>query len=216
MKRLTTLFLFCMIISAAIARKTVGPDRHRVAFTGMLTSSITWQLEGSYHFMISPYVGIGGGIGCWEAFDPDGFPWGQGWEIDDESEKITSVYLHPSVILRSPALKLGNVGLRLIAEPGIMLDFPYSMVWINEVSPEGRFIDNHHIGTGRGQWCAFDCRMGLCVDFGQIDIIAGWMVSNFDIYSMRRHLSYDGVRFSKFYPRKPFMQGAYLSISYTF
>ncbi len=47
-------------------------------------------------------------------------------------------------------------------------------------------------------------------------ISVGYLMSNLDIYSQMRHLSYEGISFEKFYPKRNFMQGAYLSCSYYF
>ena len=41
-------------------------------------------------------------------------------------------------------------------------------------------------------------------------------MSNLDVYNQYRHLSYNENSFDKFYPKKPFMQGAYISCSYNF
>lgn len=59
------LVVFILITSPLIllAKETVDKTHHRVGFNGALTSSDTWQLEFSYHYMLNKYVGLGGSVG---------------------------------------------------------------------------------------------------------------------------------------------------------
>ena len=188
---------------------------NRVSITGMLTSACSWQLELGYHYMFNHYIGIGGAIGGWEVYYEEGFPSGSNWQIESDDNKPWNIYLHPSVILKTPALKIGQVDLGLFAEPGIMMNIPYAQVWIRQDThwPE---YDDKRVSTSAGQWCAMDLRAGVYVNIGPCGFNAGYLMSNFDVYSQYRHLSYNGVPFSKFYPKKSFLQGAYLTLSYYF
>ncbi|MCI7273332.1 hypothetical protein MR642_03295 [bacterium] len=117
--------------------------------------------------------------------------------------------------LKSPALKIKDAYLGVYAEPGLMMNIPYHSVYIDKTTnrPETEY---EKISTSKGQWCAMDLRVGIYVNVGPCGISAGYTMSNFDIYSQRRHLSYNGVSFSQFYPKKSFTQGVYLTLSYYF
>lgn len=76
------------------------------------------QLEFGYHYMFNRYVGIGGAVGAWQVYFEDGFASGSNWDIESDDNKPWNFFLRPSVILKTPALRLGQVNLGLFAEPG--------------------------------------------------------------------------------------------------
>lgn len=214
MKRL---LLLIVVISPLIllANNEDNQTHHRVGFNGALTSSDSWQLEFSYHYMFNRYVGLGGSVGSWKVWYEDGWASGKNWNIDEDDNKPWNFYLRPSVLLKTPALKYRACAWSIFAEPGIMLNIPYQRVCI-EKTQNWSIIDYEYISTTKGQWLALDLRIGVSLDVGPCGISAGYMMSNLDVYSQYRHLTYNGVSFDKFYPKKPFMQGAYLSCSYNF
>lgn len=59
-------------------------------------------------------------------------------------------------------------------------------------------------------------RLGVYLNLGPCGFSAGYMMSNLDVYSGYRKLSYRGLSFGQFYTEKSFMQGAYLTLSYYF
>lgn len=181
----------------------------------MLTSSDSWQLEMGYHYMFNRYVGVGGSIGGWQVYYEEGFASGSNWGIESEYNKPWNIYLRPSLVLKSPAIKLKQVDLGLFAEPGLMMNIPYTKVWIRQNTnwPE---YESNSVSTCKGQWLGLDIKLGIYVNFGPLGFSAGYMMSNLDVYSQYRHLSYRGVSFEGFYPKKSFMQGAYLTASYYF
>ncbi len=190
-------------------------SHHRASISGLLTSSDSWQLEGAYHYLFNRYIGIGGAIGGWKVYFEEGWPSGKDWEIDSDDSKPFSIYLRPSVILKSPAVKIKQVDLGLFAEPGVMLNVPYSHVNIRQYRGWPNF-EYKSVSTTKGQWFAMDLRLGIYANIGPLGISAGYMMSNLDVYSQYRHLSYKGISFKEFYPKKSFMQGAYLILSYYF
>ena len=54
----------------------------RIAFNGTFSSSYSWQLDASWHYMINPYIGLGASIGTWEVVYPDGHPEGADWRVE--------------------------------------------------------------------------------------------------------------------------------------
>lgn len=189
--------------------------QNRVSFSGLLTSSDSYQLEASYHYMFNRYIGLGGALGYWSVWYEDGWAAEKDWEIESGDNKPYNLYLRPSVVLKTPALKIRQVDIGLYAEPGLMLNLPYTGVNIRQYTHWPDY-NLKHTSTSKGQWFAVDLRLGGFVSFGPCGFSAGYTMSNFDVYSQYRHLSYKGNTFSKYYPKRPFMQGAYLTASYYF
>ncbi|MDE6240149.1 MAG: hypothetical protein K2M54_09235 [Muribaculaceae bacterium] len=217
MKRFLLFIPFMMIIalSASAYDGETNFTHNRATFSGMLTSSDCWQLEISYHYMFCKYLGIGGGAGILKNYFVDGYASGRDWNIDSDDEKPQHLYLHPSIVLRSPSLHIKQTRWGLYAEPGAILTIPYTNVSIRQYNHWPAW-DLTHASTKHGQWFGTDIRLGLYIDIGPGSISFGYTWSNFDIYSQYRHLSYRGTSFSEFYPSKPSMHGAILSISGNF
>lgn len=218
---LKTLFVCITLLTSVYAMadgsKEVDDDftHHRASTTGALTSSDCYQLQLSYHYMIWRFFGVGGGFGNWQNYYEDGHASGPNWAIDDDDNKPWNLYLQPSVVLKTPPLSLGQVRLSLYAEPGVIIMIPYTKVCI-EKTYGLQVVDDDYISTNKGQWLAVDVHLGVNADIGPCGVSIGYLMSNLDIYSQMRHLSYNGVSFRDFYPRKSFTQGAYLTLSYNF
>lgn len=218
---LKTLFVCTALLASVNAMaddtKEVDDDftHHRASITGALTSSDCYQLQLSYHYMIWRFFGVGGGFGNWQNYYEDGYASGPNWAIDGDDNKPWNLYLRPSVILKTPPLALGQVRLSLYAEPGVMIMIPYTKVCI-EKTYGLQVVDYDYISTNKGQWLAVDVHLGVNADIGPCGVSIGYLMSNLDIYSQMRHLSYNGISFRDFYPRKSFTQGAYLTLSYNF
>lgn len=212
------LFLLLSVASLAHSQNKNSDEyftHHRASITGALTTSDTYQLQFSYHYMFWKYSGVGGSFGWWKNWYEDGKASGSDWSIDDGDNKPGNLYLRPSVILKSPAIGIGQVALSLFAEPGIMLNIPYQRVCIEKTT--GLVVtDYDYISTNKGQWFAMDIHLGINADIGPCGFSVGYLMSNLDIYSQYRHLSYNGISFSRFYSKHTFMQGAYLTLSYNF
>ena len=188
---------------------------NRFAFNGLLTSSDTYMLEASYHYMLNTNIGLGGGLGIWKNYFHDGYASGSNWHIDDDDSKPSQLYLRISAVLKSPSLVFKSARWGLIAEPALLMNIPYKRICINEVH-NYTVTSFHYVSTTRGQWLTLEVRAGVYVNFGPVGFSAGYMLSNLDIYSQYRHLTYNGVSFKRFYPKKSLMQGAYLTATYYF
>lgn len=220
-KRITE--IFCLI-TILIAMPALAQDKSeenfyfansKVSFSGLVTSSDSYQLEASYHYMFNRYIGLGGAFGYWSVWYEDGWAAEKDWEIESDDNKPHNLYLRPSVVLKTPALKIKQVDIGLYAEPDIMLNLPYASVNIRQYTlwPD---YNLKHTSTSKGQWLAVDLRLGAFINFGPCGFCMEYTMSNFDVYSQYRHLSYKGILFSKYYPGKSFMQGVYLTASYYF
>ena len=186
---------------------------HRASVSGTLTSSLTYSAEMGYHYMLRDFAGIGISLGYWKNFYAEGWAAESNWNISSDDECPSNLYLRPSVIIKSPAVRIRDAYLSLYGEPGVMINLPYQRVAIESTS-EWPKTDYTFISTTKGQWLAMELRAGICIDIGGCGISAGYMFSNYDINSQYRHLSYRGVSFNRYYPRKPVMHGAFLSLSY--
>ena len=71
------------IFAKGIEEKT----HHRVGFNGAVTSSDSWQLEFSYHYMFNRHIGLGGSVGSWEVWYEDGWASGKSWNIGEDDNK---------------------------------------------------------------------------------------------------------------------------------
>ena len=216
------LFCLMMTLTACLPSFAVSPKEdpfefthNRFAFNGLLTSSDIYMLEASYHYMFNRNLGIGGGIGIWKNYFHDGYASGHGWELDDDASKPSDIYLRVSAVLKSPSLVFKSAGWGLIAEPAMLFNIPYKRVCINEIH-NYTVTGYHYLSTNKGQWLTLEMRAGVYVNFGPVGFSAGYGLSNLDIYSPYRHLSYKGTSFKRFYPGKALMQGAYLSATYYF
>lgn len=209
-----TLLLFALIVKAQDADER-GP--HHVGISGLLTSDFTWQIDCSYHYMLCPYVGVGGSLCVWKQYSDEGSPAGDFWRTDDDSKELADLYLRPSLVLLSPTIiKIKDNKFGIYAEPGIHMKIPYDRVNLLQYEnyPEyGSSYRSTHVSSKRGQWCALDLKLGIYLHTGLGEISAGYYFSTMDIYSYRRHMNYNGVNFSQFYPKSKNIGGAFLNIA---
>lgn len=216
MKRFGLLLLVLVLCLTSRSQEDISDDpdftHNRGGVAGLLTSSDSWQCEFSYHYMFGPLIGIGGSVGAWSVYMEEGWASGNNWEIESDDNKPYNVYLRPSLMLMTPTVNIKSVGVGFFLEPGLMLNIPYRQVNIRQ---DLRWPDYEYrtASTTGGQWFAVDMRAGVFVKIGSGMISAGYMMSDFDVYSQQRHLSYRGESFADFYPRKPYLQGAYLSLT---
>ena len=167
-KRITE--IFCLI-TILIAMPALAQDKSeenfnfansKVSFSGLVTSSDSYQLEASYHYMFNRYIGLGGAFGYWSVWYEDGWAAEKDWEIESDDNKPSNFYLRPSIVLKSPALKIKQVDLGLYAEPGIMLNIPYQRINIRQYINWPDY-DYKYVSTSKGQWFAIDLRVGIFV-----------------------------------------------------
>lgn len=186
---------------------------HRVALDGAITSSSTYILEASYHYMINQHVGIGAGIGLNQSYSADAHPSGNNWEIDSDTSRPGNMYLHLSALFKTPSLIFKSISWGLMAEPGVALQVPYARCYVEDL--EHLQVTNRHLlSTNKGQVFSADARIGIYANFNRIGISAGYILTTFDINSYYRNFSYRGVSFDKFYPHRPVSHGAFLTLSY--
>lgn len=206
--------LSCLTV---LAREKTGVEddrwNNRFGCFGALTSEISTTTELSFHRMLTPWIGVGGGVGSWKILMPEGYVSGKGWSMDLTGDnRPFNIFLHPSIVLRTPTVRVGKCNIGLYAEPGFMMNVPYQRVEV-ELTEGWRVVDYDYVSTTRGQWCATDARLGLYLFFLRGDITVGYMISNQDIYSPFREMVYRGVKFRDYFPARSSIQGIFASLS---
>ena len=81
------------IVLPAAAAVNEDFTHHRFSFSGTLTSSDTYSLEAAYHYMFWEYLGVGGALGYWSNWYEDGWASGSNWNIADDDNKPSNLYL---------------------------------------------------------------------------------------------------------------------------
>ncbi len=134
MKRLILRFLpYVMLVMAiVVVRAEDEPGNKRFSLNGTLTSSYSYSLDVSFHYMFGRYIGVGGAFGCWANYYEFGWASGVDWWITDEDNKPSGIYLRPSAVIKSPGLKYRATTWSLYAEPGLLLNIPYRRVCIED------------------------------------------------------------------------------------
>lgn len=212
----TVLTISCNLYAATDSN---GSDKyyHHVGVTGELTSNFAWQLEVSYHWFPIKYVGVGASVGTWKQIDSDDGPWTTDWRLTEDSHNISNVFLMPSLLLVSPAIiKTENLQVGVMGQPGFMMNIPYNQATIEITSAAGIPMDYKHVSNNNGRWYAFSLRIGVYVTLDRATISAGYAYSDLDIYSMRRNMRFENIRFDEFYPKKKAIGGAFLSVACSF
>lgn len=102
-----------------------------------------------------------------------------------------------------------------MAEPGMMICIPYERVNI-DIIHEMITTDYADASANGGQWLSLDCRAGLYINVYCCNFIISYEISNLDIFSRRRRMSYNGISFDRFYDRSNGFQGVFAAISYNF
>lgn len=209
--------LFClMVLPAAAINPKEDPfeyGHHRIALDGAITSSCTYVLEASYHYMFNHYMGIGSGIGLNQSYSADAHPSGNNWEIDSDTSRPGNMYMHLSALFKTPSLLFGPISWGLMAEPGVALQVPYARCYVEDLE-HLQVVNRHLLSTNKGQIFSADARIGIYANFNRIGISAGYLITTFDINSYYRNFSYRGVSFDNFYPQRPVSHGAFLTLSY--
>lgn len=190
-------------------------ENNRVAVSGAFSNSYTWQVDLSYHYMINRYLGFGASLGYWKTAYPEGQPKGNDWYAEWDSNDPSNVFLRPSIILKTPPLRIKKCEIGIFAQPGAMMNVPYLSVTLLQGSAATGYT-RKSVSTTGGQWFALDARLGLFVNLGPCGFSAGYLISNHDIYGQYRHLRYNKVSFDSFYPEKTLLQGIYAMVSYYF
>lgn len=198
-------------------------DKSRIALTAGLNTNIAYDLELSYHYMLLPFFGVGGGIGYFNQWYNEYFPYGEtngrwnSWVLSESDEKIGKVYLRPSVLFSTPALlKPGKYKISLQGESGVQLLIPYAGVYIDYVNLNTYDSKSIYKSTSKGKWVFWNFKGGVSLRAHDSALLLGYGISNLDIYSSRRFINVENVSLSDFYPRKKITHSLFVSLIHSF
>ncbi len=177
----------CLCAPLAGAADT-DEERHHVTFTGEMGSN-AFSYGIGYHYMVLPSLGLGGSIGIWG--DPDDVSaavrntWSSSWDdyygyyydnYYDADWSNIAVYFEPSVLIRTPYLRLGGAcAVGLSVNPWFRVSTNhYSSSW----GPVGG--DYTEIPYRSRVW-AVGARIGPTFRFSMIAVTLGYGISNLDV-----------------------------------
>lgn len=188
-------------------------SHHRISLDGSITTSTSYIVEASYHYMFNYHIGIGAGLGICQSYFTDSYASGPNWQIDRDTSNPGNMYLNFSAIFKTPSILFKSVRWGLMARPSIALQVPYARIYVEDLN-HLQVINRHKLSTNNGQFFFMDARVGIYANFEKIGISVGYLLTSFDINSYYRNFSYKGVSFAKFYPSKKLSHGIFLSAAY--
>lgn len=220
-KCLFILFFLCLTthLCADSPRK-----RHEAGFSAGLASGYVYDFAFVYHYKLFPFVGFGGSVGLCRQWYVENSPSGQNaqgvrWWMDDAYEKISNVYVQPSISLETPSLRVRKeADLSLQVEPSLRLFIPLDVAVMLSAKfddPHGRITDSRVTGRAE-QWCSWGVKVAAKLRIDDAIVMLGCGVSDFDIYAPRRTMAFNGVSFNSFFPKKQLERSLFLRLSYCF
>lgn len=196
------------------------PTRHSVAMEGAITSDITWNVEFSYRYKFLSVMSAGASVGMWKQMQEDGLPSGDGWIVDDDDSRMTNFYIRPNIMVTTPKLfGIKDWEFSLFANPGLMMNIPYSKSTIDIITFEGyagHVTDYKSVSSHKGDWAAFDIRTGIRFGSDDVHFLLGYQFSTLDIYGLNRNMTFDHQKFDDFYPKRKPQHAAFLEIAIDF
>lgn len=207
--RITVKRTITSLLAAATAFFANGQEEHNRLGLNIGFDGDFYHLEMTYHYMLCPYVGIGGGLGYWSAISNDGllgdilYPDDYDYYYDDRDYDL-ALFIEPSIVLQSPVIKFRDQNL------GISFT----------VIPSARFSTNYNIETtsydhDRWNYENYDCdnisfglQAGPTLHVGPMTATIGYVISTLDV---NRNYKPETRR----YTRSPY-QGAFIEIAARF
>lgn len=215
------IFLF-FLHSCTYAQST--ENKLQIAVTAGLDSNYAYDVEFSSHYLLLPYLGVGGGIGYFNQWYSDYLPSGEipngqwnSWALSKSDEKIGKVYLRPSILLRTPTLlKQGKCNIFFQVEPGMQLLIPYTRLDIDYVNSNTYDSKSEYKSTSKGEWCFWNFKSSINLKVGDMSIGLGYGISNLDIYASRRNIYVEGTSLGTFYPKKSLTHSYFINLAHSF
>lgn len=153
--------------------------------------------------MLHSNIGIGASIGNCSQWNCDDIPSGNNWWISEDDQKASKLFLRPGILLHSPQfINSKKLGISFIIHPGAYFSIPYTKIGIEQSNGLSQQHSTSYISTSNGKWCFWDIRASFDIKFNSASMEIGYGISNLDLYSSRRNLSYSGTSFKEFYPTK--------------
>lgn len=187
-RSLLILLLMCLLVPVGSAQALdYEEERHHVTFNGDAGPN-AFAFGLGYHYMVLPSLGLGASVGLWG--DPEDVSdalrdYGYGWDTyrydpywDDyyygsQSWSNIAFYFEPSLLLRTPYLKLGTwCALGLSVNPWFRISTNhYSSSWTDATSEI----------PYRSRCWAVGARVGPTFRFSAAAVTLGYSISNLDV-----------------------------------
>lgn len=214
-------FLLYHNLHAQSSQKSI--NKSLLTLTIGLNTNDAYDFEFSYHYMLSHYLGIGGGIGYFRQWYNEYLPIGaaheewDSWVLSESDRKVGKVYFHPSIHLFSPTLfKIRKYDFLFTGELGTQILIPYSGLYIEYINSNTNDSKLKYISTNKGDYFFWSAKGGVTLRAYNSALTIGYGISNLDIYSSRRNLNIEKKSFSEFYPPKKMTHSLFLSLNYFF
>lgn len=183
---------------------------NELSVSGGAMTGIAQYIRLAYIHYINKCLGQGGGVGVYKQWDNEYLPQGDiksgkwsGWELNEKDNKMEKLYIEPTLSFKTPALiHLGSWEMGLQAEPGIMIQIPYTFVDVDYIDRNTSVPYEKGRSAHASDWCFWDLRTMLRFSSKDAFIAVGYGISNLDIYSSCRSMSVEGTSFNSIYPSK--------------
>ena len=234
MRRMTIIWVLCIFTTNLFAQDD-EPWRNNGHFE-IGFSDDGWNLEVGYARMFTRWLGIGASLQVDNDYSGKSLldymlESSDSYDYDDDD--ISRVSLIPSLVFRTPALRLSKKtehgdGLLLQVEPGMMLSLPVNE---SEDIPDPDYISQIHVEPGSGiqtfrvptirvkntdgRWCYWRCKTSLGYKIGQGFLYIAYNISNYSIYDSHRNIKVGGKPIHDF-PNRRFTHTISLGASISF
>ncbi|WP_154650178.1 hypothetical protein [Segatella paludivivens] len=196
---------------------------NELSLSGGLMTGSACDMRLSYIHYINKYVGYGTAFGIYKQWHNDYLPQGDmesekwsSWNLNKSDNKMEKLYIEPTLSFKTPALlHFGSWEMGLQAEPGIMIQIPYTFVHIDYI--DRNTYESYEKGRSAhaSDWCFWDLRTMLRFSFNDAFFAVGYGISNLDVYSPCRSMSVEGTSFNSVYPSKKLNHSIFIKVGAT-
>lgn len=196
---------------------------NELSLSGGLMTGSACDMRLSYIHYINKYVGYGAAFGIYKQWHNDYLPQGDmesekwsSWNLNKSDNKMEKLYIEPTLSFKTPALlHFGSWEMVLQAEPGIMIQIPYTFVHIDYIDRNTSVSYEKGRSAHASDWCFWDLRTMLRFSSKDAFIAIGYGISNLDVYSSCRSMSVEGTSFNSIYPSKKLNHSIFIKVGAT-
>ena len=103
----------------------------------------------------------------------------------------------------------------LQAEPGIMIQIPYTFVDVDYIDRNTSVPYEKGRSAHASDWCFWDFKTMLRFSSKDAFIAIGYGISNLDVYSSCRSMSVEGTSFNSIYPSRKLNHSIFIKVGST-
>lgn len=196
---------------------------NELSLCGGLMTGFAYDIRLSYIHSINKYIGFGGAFGNYKQWNRAYLPHGDiksgkwsGWELNEKDNKMEKLYIEPTLSFKTPALiHFGSWEMGLQAEPGIMMQIPYTFVDVDYIDRNTSVPYEKGRSAHASDWCFWDLKTMLRFSSKDAFIAIGYGISNLDVYSSCRSMSVEGTSFNSIYPSKKLNHSIFIKVGAT-